>query len=337
MAKPRRTPPVAVQVIPPFSPTNALIQKRLIDFDTGSADLEKQHTDFLTSAISRAKTNASYHVRIFGFASHLGDVAFNRQLSLARMQSVFNFMKSQDGRVLNSIEMFEAFGDTRSQGGRRDDSPEFRAVEVHIFIGDIPPIDPPNIRPVPKPSLPPLPGGPRSGRWAIATPGGVTVTVGPSIGVLTAGVTVGANLFAIKNLVTKEQREYAVLAFGLGVSLGLPGSATSLKNVLATILTGPNFSNLDFSDVFPHFPVTFKEVENCLVDITSANAGVVLLSASIAVITFNSIDGAFHYDSSGQPIRIPGEEIWSFNSAGRNFQAGAGESSVTGPLIRLDN
>ena len=33
----RRTPPVAKQVIPPFRPTNALLQARLIDFDTGSA------------------------------------------------------------------------------------------------------------------------------------------------------------------------------------------------------------------------------------------------------------------------------------------------------------
>jgi outer membrane protein OmpA-like peptidoglycan-associated protein len=337
MFKKRRTPPIPVQTIPPFSPTNALIQRRLIDFDTGSAELEEQHKTFLSNAIGRAKVNSSFHVRIFGFASHLGNHEANRKLSLARMQSVFNFMRAQDGRVLNSIEMFEAFGDGRSQGGAKDDAPEFRAVEVHIFIGDIPPIDPPNVRPVPRPPQPTLPGGPRSGRWAVATPGGATVTVGPSIIVLTAGVTIGANLFSIKNLLTSEQRVYAVVAFGLGVSLGLPAASTSLKNALQTILTGPNFSNLAFTEVFPHSPVTFAEVEDCLVSITGANAGALVISASIAVITFDSIKGFFRFDTSGQPIRVPGEEVWSFNSAGRNWQLGAGESSVTGPLIRLDN
>lgn len=336
MSRKRRTPPIAVQTVPPFSPTNALIQRRLIDFDTGSAELEEQHKTFLINAIGRAKVNSAFHVRIFGFASHLGDHEANRKLSLARMQSVFNFMKAQDGRVLNSIELFEAFGDGRSQGGAKDDAPEFRAVEVHIFIGDIPPIDPPNVRPVPKPPQPPLPGGPRSGRWAVATPGGATFTVGPSIGVLTAGVTFGANLFAIKNLLTNEQRVYAAIALGLGVSLGLPAS-TSLKNALQTLLTGPNFSSLDFTEVFPHSPVTFAEVEDCLVSITGANAGVLVASASIAVITFDSINGFFRFDTSGQPIRVPAEEVWSFNSAGRNWQIGAGESSVTGRLIRLGN
>src|SRR5260221_668708 len=80
-----------------------------------------------------------------------------------------------------------------SGGGERDDSPEFRAVEVHLFIGEIPPIDPPGRKKVDPPNRPTLPGGPRSGRWAVAAPGGATFTVGPSIGPLTAGATVGAN------------------------------------------------------------------------------------------------------------------------------------------------
>lgn len=82
----RKTPPVAKQVIPPFNPTNALIQARLIDFDTGRAELEEQHKTFLLQAMGRAKPNSGFHIRIFGFASHLGDAKKNEKLSLARME-----------------------------------------------------------------------------------------------------------------------------------------------------------------------------------------------------------------------------------------------------------
>jgi hypothetical protein len=328
----RRTRPIAKQVIPPFRPTNALLQARLIDFDTGSAELEQQHKDFLFGAINRAKSNSAFHIRIFGFASHLGDHVANERLSRARMQSVFNFLKSQDGRVLNGLEMFQAFGDSESGGGRTDDSPEFRAVEVHIFIGEIPPIDPPGKKKVEPPNRPTLPGGPRSGQWAVAAPGGATFTVGPSVGPLTAGATVGANFFQVRNKLTNELRKYATVALGLGASLGLPAGITSLKNILQTLATGPNFSGVSFTDVFPPHAVTFDEVESSLVTVEGANAGVVF-SASIAVITFNC-PGVTQFGPSGTPIKVA-EDIWSFNSAGQNFQLGAGASATTGPMIRL--
>ena len=329
----RRTPPVPKQVIPPFSPTKALLQARLIDFDTGSANLEQQHKAFLIQAINRAKVNSAFHIRIFGFASHLGDAGANERLSRARMQSVFNFLKSQDGRVLNSLEMFQAFGESRSGGGERDDSPEFRAVEVHIFIGEIPPIDPPDKKKVEPPNRPTLPGGPRSGLWAVAAPGGATFTVGPSIGPLTAGGTFGANFFQVRNEVTKEVRKYATVALGLGLSLGIPAGITSLKNILQTLATGPNFSGVSFTAVFPPHAVTFGEVESCLVTVEGLTAGVGVLSASIALITFNC-PGVTQFGPSGTPITVA-EDIWSFNSSGRNFQLGVGGSATTGPMIRL--
>jgi hypothetical protein len=328
----RRTPPVAKQVIPPFSPSNALIQARLIDFDTGSAELEQQHKAFLVEAVSRAKLNSAFHIRIFGFASRLGDAKANEKLSRARMQSVFNFLRNHDGRVLNSLEMFEAFGESKSGGDENDNSPEFRAVEVHIFIGEIPPIDPPGKRKVEPPGRPTLPGGPRSGRWAVAAPGGATFTVGPSIGILTAGATVGANFFQVRNELTQEVHSYAALAGGLGASLGLPANFRSLKNLLQTLLTGPNFSGVSFTPVFPPHALTFDEVDSCAVTVQGLNAGVGL-SASIAVITFHC-PGVMQFGPSGVPIKVA-EDIWSFNSEGRNFQLGVGGSATTGPLIRL--
>jgi len=118
----------------------------------------------------------------------------------------------------------------------------------------------------------------------------------------------------------------------LGASLGLPAGIKSLKNILQTIFSGPNFSGVSFTRVFPPHAVTFEEVESSLVTVESANAGVVV-SAAIAVITFHC-PGVFQFGPSGTPVKVA-EDIWSFNSAGQNFQLGAGGSAVTGPLIRL--
>lgn len=328
----RRTPPIAKQVIPPFKPTNALLQARLIDFDTGSANLEQQHKNFLSQAMARAKTNSAFHVRIFGFASRRGGSGMNEKLSRARMQSVFNFLKNLDGRVLNSIELFQAFGESASGGGENDDSPEFRAVEVHIFIGEIPPLDPPGLKKVDPPTRPTLPGGPRSGKWAVAAPGGATFTVGPSFGPATVGVTFGANFFHVRNEATGEVRKYAAVALGAGVSLGIPAGFKSLKNILQTILTGPNFSGVSFTPVFPPHPITFAEVDASFADVVGANAGVGAKSVSAAVITFTT--EVIQFGQSGAQIRVI-EDIWSFNSVGTNFQLGVAASGTTGPLIRL--
>src|ERR1700733_1766227 len=136
----RRTPPVEVQVIPNFKPSLALLKRRLIDFDTGSPVLEEQHKTWLSGAITQARKNSAFYVRIYGYASKLGAEASNKTLSRDRMNSVFAFMKGFDGRVLNSIEMWEPYGSTAYNAAGNDDAPEYRAVEVHIFIGDPPPL-----------------------------------------------------------------------------------------------------------------------------------------------------------------------------------------------------
>jgi hypothetical protein len=327
----RRTPPVATQVVDPIIPSNAFLKGRLIDFDTGSAQLEEQHKTWLRQRILTASTNSMYRIRLVGYASKVGDATKNETLSFARMTSVLKFLQSVDTKAEDRVETFRALGEAGYQAAESDNSAAFRAVEVHIFIGDIPPPPPPpNVKPTPKP---PLPGGPRSGLWEVAAPGGATFTVGPSIGPLTAGANVGANFFQVRNKLTQETRKYAAIAVGLGASLGLPANFKSIKNLLQTLATGPNFSGVSFTDVFPPHAVTFEEVESCLVTVQGVNAGVGVLSGSAAVITFNC-PGVMQHGPSGTPIKVA-EDIWSFNSAGRNFQLGVGGSAVTGPLIRL--
>jgi OmpA family len=330
----RKTPPVAEQVVAPFRPTNALLQKRLIDFDTGSAEPEQQHKTWLTGALNRAKTNSAYHVRIYGYASRLGSASANQALSQARMNAVYSFLKQLDGRVLNSIEMWQAFGSTASFGDATDDSPEWRAVEVHIFIGDMPDPEPPDKRKVdPPPHVrPPLPGGPRYGRWSVASTKGLVLTIGPSIGVATAGVAVGTNFFFVRNDDTREVRRYASPTAGLGASLGLPAKTISWKNLVQTVISGISASSKSFTTVFPLHAVTWQEIESCLVTIEGVGAGVATVNANAAVVTFNC-PKVEQYNSAGQPFH-PAEDIWSFNtSSGVMF--GAGGTATTGPLFRF--
>jgi hypothetical protein len=331
----RRTPPIAKQVIPPFRPTKALLQARLIDFDTGGHNLEEQHKTWLEAAIKKAAQNSSFHVRIYGFASKLGGESVNKPLSLRRMNTVFAFVKGIEGRAMNSLEIWEAAGSSFSPGKASDNSPEWRAVEVHIFIGSMPPVEPPENKKVepPKDNRPPLPGGTRHGKWAVAAPGGAVITVGPSIGVLTAGVSFGVNIFMIRNTDTKEVRRYWSPQAGLGASLGIPVPFKSVANVIQTLITGPNFSNLSFTDVFASHAATWEEVEACLVSVQGVNAGNGPRSSAAAVITFHS-PGIQQYGPSGLPLKVA-EDLWSFNSAGKNYQIGAGINAVAGPLHRI--
>src|SRR5262249_50007184 len=157
----RRTPPVAVQVIPAFHLSNARFKMRLIDFDTGSEILEEQHKAELRRTMQITSTNSSFHVQVFGYASKLGNAKFNRDLSLRLMNSVYSFMQSIDQRTLDSLEVWHRAGSDESTGGANDNSPEWRAVEVHIFIGPMQPTaPPPNSTPV-TPTVQPLPGGQR--------------------------------------------------------------------------------------------------------------------------------------------------------------------------------
>ena len=223
---PRRTKPIATQVIPPFSPSNARFQARLIDFDTDSPVLTSQHEAFLRNTMGAARLNSSFHLRLFGFASKLGSATHNDALAHDRMNAVVNFLQKIDQRTLSNIEAFQNFGESLSRGGERDDSPEFRAVELHLFIGPIPPPPPPpNNKPVVIEPVP-LPGGPRFKEWSIAAPGGVTIA---------EGIGFGFNMFMIENRKLAEKRGYFQAAAGVGASLslsGLKGAAQVIQQIL---------------------------------------------------------------------------------------------------------
>jgi hypothetical protein len=168
-----------------------------------------------------------------------------------------------------------------------------------------------------------LPGGERFKKWSVASPGGTFIS---------AVVGAGFNIFFIKNEKQNEIRGYIQPVAGVGASLGLSG-LKMVWNVIQQIITGAMPSAPDFTPVTPPHPVTWQEMEGCLVRVSSAGAGLGP-GATFAVITFAS-SGVWQHGPSGTPIHVA-EDLFQFTAAGENWQVGAGASVAVGPLVRVD-
>ena len=323
MGKVRRTPPVDKQVIDPYLKSNALLKARLIDFDTGSAELEAQHRVWLAPAIMRAMGNSMYRIRLVGYASKLGSADANLSLSYQRIKAVQNYLQSFDTNAIDRTETFTYVGSGAYEAGATDDSANYRAVEVHIFIGDIPPPPPEPVKPVI--IRHDLPEGPRFTEWEVAAPGGVFIAEGGGI---------GFNIFFIKNTKTTEFRGYIQPVIGVGGSISIPGLKL-FWNMIQQAVTGLQATNMDFTPVKSNLPVNWKEMEDSLVRVASAGAGVVR-GFAIGTVTFTAA-GVWQFNEFGNPVKLPGGELFHFDSTGKDWQLGVGASEAVGPLVRVGN
>ncbi|HEX7913398.1 MAG TPA: OmpA family protein [Paraburkholderia sp.] len=322
---------------PTHIPSQAVRKIRLINFDTSyrpqGYSLKPQHKPELDRLAQFVAHTTSFGVWIVGFASKRGNHALNKTLSANRALAVEQYLKSQNPLFgdPDHLDVFDFVGDEGYRSlDKSDNSADERAVEVHIFLGDIKPVVPGNL--VPRQQIP-LPGGPRFSKWEIASPGGL------SAGLIGVG---GVNIFVIKNTKLNETRQFLQIGGGLGGALGLSGG--KLVQVIVALLTAgqfPTSMTLDFVDVGtpifarrpgPPFPVTWEEVEGCLIRVASAGAGLGK-GASFAVVTFAS-SGVYHYGPSDFPIK-EAMDLWEVNLAGENFQLGVNASEIVGPLFRL--
>lgn len=325
---PRKTPPVPVQVIPAYRPSVAFIKARLIDFDTGSAALEAQHQLWLREKIAYAAQQSNYTMWMIGYASKLGSAkdqdAKNIALSRARMGSVQQFARSVDPAVVNHVYGWDATGSAAYNADAADNSADMRAIEVHIFLGDPPP-PPSDLKPVKMPRLPL--SGPRYSKWAIAAPGGGQGTIIPPL-------TIGFNVFIIKNMATGELRGYLAPQVGVGWSYSVKGLSTA-KNAIQTLLTGAGYSNMDFTELTSKYPITWDELEACLVTVSAAGAGVAATGYQVAYNKFDA-PSVEMYSSADTPFKQPVDSILAWPSKGKNYQLGIGGAALAGPLARVD-
>ena len=331
----RKTPPVKKQVVDPYTKRirNARFGKRLIDFDTGSAELEDQHRRWLAETMLIVKNNAQICVVVVGFASKLDDEEKNRDLSNKRVMSVINFMQREDSRVLANAEMYWS-GEDESEGGERNDDAAWRAVEVFVYMescerAGIRKVPPPKWKRIPPRIVPPLLGGTRYTDWSIANPGGGQGTFGVVSG--------GFNIFLIRNDTTKEERGYINPCGGgaLGLGIKIKGIFGLAKLTLETILSSITLSSMNYTSVNRPSPdlikplryaVTWQEMEGCLVSVPTGGAGY-----SVSNITFHS-SGICHYGPSGVPVKTA-MDLFTIRSTGWNLQVGVG--ATAGPIIRV--
>jgi len=311
---------------PAYLKSNAARKTRLIGFDTSyepkGYELKPAHKAELDLLAAFVSQTSSFSVWIVGYASKRGNSSANKTLSANRALSVETYLKSRNSLFgdPDCLALFDFRGDQGYIAPNDDNSADERAVEVHIFLNSPPPPPPPSLeRQKPKPELP---GGPRFTRWQVASPGGAFVAV---------VVGAGFNIFFIKNTKTKEMRGYIQPVAGVGGGLSLSGLGVAAR-IVQNILTGVQGSAPDFTDVTSPEPVTWEEVEGCLVRVSAASAGLVK-GGGAAIITFSS-SGVQYYGPSGQPLR-KAIDLWQFTAVGEQWQLGVGASVVVGPLKRV--
>jgi hypothetical protein len=158
---------------------------RLIDFPTGKAGpLAKEQEGWLVEAAYAIPPDRDFHVYLVGYASKLGFSHENQgasdqsnvNLSYRRANAVAQILELINPRATSRIDSFEAKGSGDYSGQASDNSPEWRAVEVHIFLDSAPP-PPSNIEPLPPPPKPGKPPGSLNWRMRVFRDAGASIVV----------------------------------------------------------------------------------------------------------------------------------------------------------------
>jgi hypothetical protein len=131
-----------VKDIEPLPLGSATATARLCNFPTGHSSLLLSHKTWLTeTAIKVIEKSPNPWVDLFGYASHLGNPVFNRQLSFRRCEEVVKFIKASAPKA--SFPQEFGFGDSKSAGDAKNDDGLWRAVDVYVYAHGKPPPPPP--------------------------------------------------------------------------------------------------------------------------------------------------------------------------------------------------
>jgi hypothetical protein len=103
----------------------------LTGFDTNRAELQSEHRHWL-AGFAASQIRAGQYAWLRGMASHLGETAANQHLSERRAAAVRDFLVNHCGVPEERITGSGGVGESWSDGGERDDSVRWRAVEVII-------------------------------------------------------------------------------------------------------------------------------------------------------------------------------------------------------------
>src|SRR5262249_36799714 len=101
---------MAARVIEPYIRTNAARKKRLIDFQTGKADLQPEHKAWLNEVLQFISLTTYFYIDIIGYASKIGDAAFNERLSYSRASAVVRYLEARNNNISPRVRHFRARG-----------------------------------------------------------------------------------------------------------------------------------------------------------------------------------------------------------------------------------
>lgn len=308
-------------------PKPAFRAKRLIGFDTGKSNLKPEHEGWLVETANAIPSERNFVIYIFGYASKLGysgqtaqqSDGSNVTLSFSRASKAAMIMEKVNPRVTTRIDQFMAEGSRDYSAAPTDDSPNWRAVEVHAFLDDPPP-------PPPQPTPPPnCPGGRRYRNWSIATPGGFSAS--PIPGAVVAG-----------NVVAFRREEGApVIHFYLapGVGGGFSYSGPKFQKIwewIKQLFGGLSVSGMSWSSFTAATPFNFRDLDGATCQIKSAGGGVGPGFQMAAV----SVSGSVWFrEPSGKCMLATKDFFIDVHTSGKDLQLGVGGSVVGGPLIKV--
>src|ERR1039457_5880863 len=138
------------RVINAYLRTTADRKARLIDFETGKAILRDEHTTWLDGSLAFIARTTGFFIDIIGYASNLGNADANIKLSEKRAAQVASYLQYRNSLVYARIRYYQGRGSRGGGNDPNDDADDMRAVEVHIYIGEIEPPPPPDSDPKPR-------------------------------------------------------------------------------------------------------------------------------------------------------------------------------------------
>lgn len=310
-------------------PSDAVRKKRLVDFNTGKADLQPEHTDWLDETLRFLPAKREFWIWVYGYASKRGfhgerdpnrNEERNTTLSFDRANAVVGYLEARNRLITPRVRRFIARGNKSYGAPAGDDSPEERAVEVHIFLDEEPPI-PPELE------EPPCSGGKRYRKWAIATPYGISGNVIPAV--------VGASNVVVFRRLEGPQVERAYLgpAIGLGESYTGP-KGSKLWEAFKAIFGKMNYSGMSFSKpVTAITPFNFGDLHGATYHMESASGGVGVKGYTEA--RFSASGPVFFRDRDGHCMRATRDLVKMVDVSGTNLNLGVSGAGVVGVLWEL--
>jgi len=101
-------------------------------FGNGEVKLDPQYTTQLLKLAEKAKTIEAYNIQVVGYASSVGSVALNQELSEDRADSVTNFLVQQGHIPLTNLLAPGAMGESRQVG--EDKTAEGQAKNRRVVV-----------------------------------------------------------------------------------------------------------------------------------------------------------------------------------------------------------